>query len=73
MPASSRQDVAIRMNIPLRAVPTPCVGVCALDDDGYCRGCRRTLAEIAGWSQMSDEQRLRLMDSVLPQRESSRR
>ena len=54
--------------IPFRAVLSPCVGVCSLDDDGLCRGCRRTTAEIARWSQMGDDERLRLMECVLPQR-----
>ena len=53
-----------------RAVLSPCVGVCALDDDGLCRGCHRTTAEIARWSQMNDDERLRLMEIVLPAREA---
>lgn len=29
---------------------TPCMGVCQLDPaNGWCRGCYRTLEEIAGW------------------------
>ncbi len=60
------------MILPIRAVPSPCVGVCALDDDGLCQGCHRTTAEIASWLQMSDDQRQHLMDVVLPVRESSR-
>ena len=56
---------------PFRAVLSPCIGVCSLDDAGLCLGCRRTTAEIARWSQMSDDERLRIMDVVLPQRESS--
>lgn len=29
---------------------SPCIGVCAIDDDtGFCRGCARTLDEIAAW------------------------
>jgi predicted Fe-S protein YdhL (DUF1289 family) len=61
------------MNVPVRAVLSPCVGICALDDDGYCQGCHRNTAEISRWSQMGDDERLRLMETVLPQRESSRR
>lgn len=51
------------------AVMTPCTGVCTLDHDGYCFGCHRTGAEIAGWLQMNDAQRQYLMDVVLPARE----
>jgi len=55
--------------VTFRAVLSPCVGVCSLDDAGLCIGCRRTTAEIARWSQMDDDERLRLMEVVLPQRE----
>jgi hypothetical protein len=55
-----------------RAVLSPCIGVCSLDDDGYCSGCHRTGAEIARWSQMGDDERLRLMEAVLPVREARR-
>lgn len=56
----------------LRAVPTPCTGVCTLDGNGICLGCHRSTAEIAGWLAMSDTQRLHLMDVVLPAREAAR-
>ncbi|GAB3091220.1 hypothetical protein GCM10027159_04810 [Lysobacter terrae] len=55
-----------------RAVLSPCVGVCSLGEDGLCDGCHRTTAEIARWSQMNDDERLQLMESVLPERESRR-
>ena len=50
------------MNAPFRAVLSPCIGICSLGDDGYCLGCHRTSAEISRWSQMSDDERLRLME-----------
>lgn len=53
----------------VRPVLTPCIGVCTLDPVGYCDGCLRTGNEIAGWMSMSDEQRLHMMDVVLPARE----
>ena len=60
------------MTTPFRAVLSPCIGVCALDEEGLCEGCHRTGAEIAGWSQMNDEQRLYFMEDVLPVREARR-
>ena len=51
---------------------TPCIGVCALDEHGVCHGCLRSLAEIGAWSQMSDAERQRMMDEVLPAREAAR-
>jgi predicted Fe-S protein YdhL (DUF1289 family) len=36
-------------------VPSPCIGVCVLDQRArICRGCRRTIDEIAAWSSMTD-------------------
>lgn len=49
---------------------TPCIGICSLDAAGYCEGCFRTGDEIARWSLMGDAERQRLMDEVLPERES---
>jgi len=40
---------------------SPCIGVCALDDDDRCLGCRRTRAEIALWTRMTPAQQWRLM------------
>jgi len=55
-----------------RAVLSPCIGVCSLDADGLCEGCHRNTAEIARWSQMGDDERLRIMETVLPAREAAR-
>ena len=55
------------------AIPSPCIGTCALDAQGYCMGCQRTGAEIAAWTCMDDGERRRLMDEVLPAREASLR
>lgn len=34
-------------------VPSPCTGICRIDDaSGWCRGCARTLAEIADWARL---------------------
>lgn len=52
-----------------RAVLSPCTGVCTIDTRGLCGGCHRTLDEIARWSVMGDDERLRLMEAVLPERE----
>lgn len=54
---------------PYRAVLSPCIGVCSMGDGGLCEGCLRTGEEIARWSQMGDDERLRLMEEVLPTRE----
>ena len=61
-------DMEVPAPRPPRAIITPCVKVCAVDGQtGFCLGCRRTLAEIAGWSRLSDEERAAIM-AALPQR-----
>lgn len=60
------------MNYQLRAILTPCIGVCALDGEGVCMGCHRTTDEIARWGLMDDAERMHLMDTVLPGREAER-
>ncbi|MCF4993996.1 DUF1289 domain-containing protein [Pseudomonas syringae] len=45
------------MNDCEKPVKSPCVNICALDDDDICTGCQRTVAEITGWSRMSNEER----------------
>jgi predicted Fe-S protein YdhL (DUF1289 family) len=40
---------------PLRS---PCISICEMDRaSGLCRGCKRTLNEIARWSSMTDAER----------------
>ena len=40
-------------------VPSPCVSVCALDEDDVCVGCYRTGMEISQWGRLNpDQQRL---------------
>jgi predicted Fe-S protein YdhL (DUF1289 family) len=60
------------MTSTFRAVLSPCVGICALDEHGLCEGCHRSASEISRWGQMNDDQRLHLMEQVLPLREAQR-
>lgn len=60
------------MTFQYRAVLSPCIGVCTIDDDGLCAGCHRTTGEIAAWPMMDDDARLRLMEDVLPGRAAGR-
>jgi predicted Fe-S protein YdhL (DUF1289 family) len=36
---------------------SPCVNVCALDDNGVCQGCFRTLAEISAWRESTESEK----------------
>jgi predicted Fe-S protein YdhL (DUF1289 family) len=41
---------------------SPCINVCVIDaTTGLCAGCSRSLAEIAGWTAMTDIERRRIM------------
>jgi predicted Fe-S protein YdhL (DUF1289 family) len=45
-------------------VPSPCVGICIVDDARVCIGCRRSLEEIAAWSTATNEQKRRMLDAA---------
>lgn len=39
-------------------VSSPCINLCQLDADGrFCRGCFRSLDEIAAWSRVSNAEK----------------
>lgn len=40
-----------------RPVASPCVNICALDEDDICTGCQRTVDEITRWSRMDNVER----------------
>jgi hypothetical protein len=45
----------------MTAVLSPCVNVCVLDPaSGLCRGCGRTLDEIAQWTRLDPAERARI-------------
>jgi uncharacterized protein len=56
---------------PATAVPSPCTSVCRIDErTSLCAGCWRTIAEIAAWGQMSDDEKRevwRQLDARRPQ------
>jgi predicted Fe-S protein YdhL (DUF1289 family) len=43
---------------------SPCVDRCALDEEGVCLGCGRTMAEIQGWASLSTAERRAVLDRV---------
>lgn len=48
---------------------TPCVDICTIDPaTGLCRGCARTLDEIAGWAGLGDDERRRIMAALAERR-----
>lgn len=45
-------------------VRSPCVSVCALDENDVCIGCHRTSNEIMHWTQMNNDQRREVLRKV---------
>lgn len=43
------------------AVPSPCVGVCTIDDKGYCQGCMRKREERFNWLNYTPAQQLHVI------------
>ncbi|WP_070963077.1 DUF1289 domain-containing protein [Vibrio sonorensis] len=42
-------------------VPNPCVGVCDVDDKGYCKGCMRKREERFNWLSFTPAQQLHVI------------
>jgi uncharacterized protein len=52
----------------MRPLETPCIDICSIDEaNGLCKGCYRTIDEIASWASMTATQRRAIM-AVLPER-----
>jgi predicted Fe-S protein YdhL (DUF1289 family) len=49
----------------LTTVPSPCINWCDINpESGLCRGCYRTLAEIAAWSELSSPEKLEVWSNL---------
>ncbi|WP_083329183.1 DUF1289 domain-containing protein [Marinobacter salinus] len=48
----------------LDKVRSPCVQVCALDENDTCIGCQRTGGEILRWTQMTNDERRDVLRKV---------
>ena len=53
----------------MNAVMSPCVDVCEMDDStGWCRGCARSIDEIAGWGSAPGRRQRDILDQLPPRR-----
>jgi predicted Fe-S protein YdhL (DUF1289 family) len=43
-------------------VKSPCISICALDNEGVCSGCFRTGDEIRSWGAYTNTQRLGVLN-----------
>lgn len=46
-------------------IKSPCISVCALNDDGVCIGCWRDVEEIAGWREFSNPQKQEVLKKAV--------
>ena len=51
-------------------VRSPCVQVCALDENDMCIGCQRTGDEILRWTQMTNDERREVLRNVAVREEN---
>ncbi len=46
-------------------VPSPCISICQMSPKtGLCVGCLRTIDEIANWSILPDDEKLKILRLV---------
>lgn len=56
-------------NISESPVPSPCVSVCQMDvRSGLCRGCLRTIDEIAAWSRYAEAEKRTVLARIAERR-----
>jgi predicted Fe-S protein YdhL (DUF1289 family) len=46
-------------------VKSPCIAVCALDENDVCIGCYRTGEEITQWGEMDNQKKSEVMKDVV--------
>ncbi len=45
-----------------KAVPSPCVDICALDNNDICMGCYRSVEEITYWNNYNNQQKREVLE-----------
>jgi predicted Fe-S protein YdhL (DUF1289 family) len=54
-------------------IESPCTGVCQLDAHDICKGCFRSMREIAVWPAADRESRLEILRAAERRRQEKRR
>lgn len=47
-----------------KPVASPCVSICALDENDLCTGCQRSIDEITRWGRMTNDERRDVLRST---------
>lgn len=54
-------------------IPSPCISICAVDEaTGLCKGCFRTVDEVASWLYYSNAEKAAVMARLEQRRASAR-
>jgi predicted Fe-S protein YdhL (DUF1289 family) len=59
------------MNDADKPLRSPCVQVCALDEQDICIGCQRTAGEITRWGRMDNAERRAVLQLCLERARAS--
>ena len=51
-------------------LPSPCISLCQIDAAGLCRGCFRTLEEIAVWGSVGEDDKRLIWHALLARQRS---
>lgn len=50
----------MKWNMPIES---PCIDVCVLEKN-TCKGCGRTIQEIGSWRELSDEEKMKIIERL---------
>ena len=50
---------------------SPCISICALDENDICMGCYRSAQEITDWFMASDEEKRQILVRVRERRDAA--
>ena len=59
------------MSVAEKPVASPCVSLCALDEDDLCVGCQRSADEIRRWGLMDNRERREVLQRCVERARSS--
>ena len=57
--------VPSRKTVEPKTVDSPCANVCVLDEFLICKGCGRTISEIADWPFMTQAQKSEVLEKAV--------
>lgn len=52
-----------------KKIKSPCQLICTYDEDMVCVGCYRSAEEVSNWDNYTDEQKLRVLETITRRRE----